>query len=101
MQLAPNNEGGFMARLGKDTWSEAIDRAKDHFNAGWKELGRAAELAKGKGQDSWEEAQEKGRDAWVNAKARGMEMWEDAKSAGADRWSEVRDRGEEWVEDAG
>jgi len=63
----------------KETWSDSIDRARDHFNAGWKELADAATDAKERGQDVWTEAQKKGRDAWVNAKAKGMESWEDLK----------------------
>src|SRR5579864_3894776 len=85
---------------GKENWVEAIDRAKEHFNQGWKELASAAELAKEKGQDVWAQAQEKGREAWVNARAKGMEKWEDAKTAGVEALNEARERGEEAVQDA-
>jgi len=84
----------------KENWAEAIERAKEHFNEGWRELGRAAEMAKEKGQSTWTEAQVKGREAWVNAKARGMETWEDAKEAGLEALDEARDRGEELMKDA-
>jgi ElaB/YqjD/DUF883 family membrane-anchored ribosome-binding protein len=89
-----------MAEHGKEMWSEAIDKAKENFNAGWKELGKAAELAKAKGQDAWGEAQDKGRDAWVNAKAKGMEMWDDTRTRGKEMYSDARDRGEEVIDDA-
>ena len=85
---------------GKESWAEAIERAKEHFNEGWRELARAAELAKSRGQDVWSEAQQKGRDAWVNAKAKGMENWEDAKTAGLDALEDARERGEEAFRDA-
>src|SRR5438309_11425482 len=85
---------------GKENWAEAVDRAKQHFSEGWRELGRAAELAKEKGEKSWAEAQVKGRDAWVNAKAKGMEAWEDAKETGSEVLDEARERGEEALKDA-
>jgi ElaB/YqjD/DUF883 family membrane-anchored ribosome-binding protein len=81
----------------KEDWSEAIDRARDHFNDGWKELGAAAELAKERGEDVWAQAQKKGKEAWVNARALGMEKWEDAKEKG----SEALERGEEIFDEAG
>jgi len=84
----------------KETLSDSIDRARDHFNAGWKELADAATDAKERGQDVWTEAQKKGRDAWVNAKAKGMESWEDLKERGNEAWSDTRVRGEEMVQDA-
>jgi ElaB/YqjD/DUF883 family membrane-anchored ribosome-binding protein len=84
----------------KDKWSEAIDRARDLFNQGWKELGSAAELAKEKGDDAWTEAQKRGRDAWVNAKAKGMENWIDLKERSLEGIDDVQERGEELMRDA-
>lgn len=85
---------------GKENWAAAIDRAKQHFNEGWRDLGKAAELAKENGETSWKEAQAKGRETWVNAKANGMEIWEDAKETGAEVLDEARARGEEALKDA-
>lgn len=85
---------------GKENWAEAIDRAKDHFNEGWKELARAAELAKAKGEDAWENAQARGREVWQHAKAAGMEKWGDAKQQGVEALNEAREHGEEVFKDA-
>ncbi len=85
---------------GKENWAEAIDKARDHFNQGWKELAQAAELAKEKGEETWKSAQIKGREAWQHAKAAGMEKWEDAKEQGVEALGDVRERGEEAFKDA-
>ena len=89
-----------MASNGKEIWSDAIDKAKENFNAGWKELSKAAEIAKDKGQDAWSEMQEKGRDAWIDAKSKGMEIWGDAKGRSKDTYDDVRERSEELLKDA-
>jgi len=89
-----------MEHNGKDNWSEALDRAKELFDKGWKEMNKASELAKSKGADVWEEAQKQGRETWGNAKAKGMEMWEDAKSRSVDAYEDARERGEEMIDDA-
>jgi ElaB/YqjD/DUF883 family membrane-anchored ribosome-binding protein len=85
---------------GKDSWVDAIEKAKHHFNQGWNELGKAAELAKEKGADVWGEAQQKGQEVWTNARARGMEKWEDARDNSREAVQHARERGEEAVEDA-
>jgi ElaB/YqjD/DUF883 family membrane-anchored ribosome-binding protein len=85
---------------GKESWAEAIDRARDHFNEGWKELARAGELAKEKGEEAWKSAQAKGRETWQHARAAGMEKWEDAKDYSSEMMADARERGEEVVKDA-
>jgi ElaB/YqjD/DUF883 family membrane-anchored ribosome-binding protein len=85
---------------GKEKWADAIERARELFNQGWKELGDAAELAKEKGEDAFEEAQKRGREVWTNARARGMETWVDAKERGLESFHDAQDRGEELVKDA-
>lgn len=84
---------------GKDNWVDAIEKAKHHFNQGWNELAKAAELAKEKGEDSLYEAQKKGQEVWTNARARGMEKWEDFQDAGREALGDARERGEEAIQD--
>src|SRR5688500_1888952 len=85
---------------GKDKWAEGIEKARDLFNQGWKELSKAAEDAKEKGEDALQEAQRRGTEAWTHARAKGMESWVDAKERSVDAFYEAQDRSEELVKDA-
>jgi ElaB/YqjD/DUF883 family membrane-anchored ribosome-binding protein len=89
-----------MQANGKENWANTIEKARDHFNDGWKELAKAAEEAKERGTDAWAEAQKKGREAWVNAKAKGMESWEDAQEVSLNALKDARERSEEALQDA-
>jgi ElaB/YqjD/DUF883 family membrane-anchored ribosome-binding protein len=76
---------------GKEEWSEAIEKARDHFKEGWQELGRAATLAKAKGQEAWERAQERGREAWEEAKEQGRQSWENLIDRGGKAWEDTEE----------
>ncbi len=72
---------------GQDTWKSSIEMARDHFNKGLKELGKAGQQAKSQGKVAWRSAQERMREAF-----------EEVKVKGASTWDETRERGEEFIE---
>jgi len=74
---------------GKEEWKDAVEKARDLYEQGKKEMSKAVELAKERGQDAFDQARRKGQQAW-----------EDAKVAGGRAWGEAKDRGEEAWEDA-
>src|SRR6185503_13468408 len=74
---------------GHEEWKSAMQKAQAILEEGRKEMERAAQMAKEKGQDAWEAAQKTGRKAW-----------DDARVASANAWDDVKDKGEEAWEDA-
>jgi ElaB/YqjD/DUF883 family membrane-anchored ribosome-binding protein len=75
---------------GHDEWKAAIEKAQDILEEGRKEMARATQLAKEKGEEAWQAAREKSREAWDDVRASGLnaiddfrdrsdEMWEDAE----------------------
>jgi ElaB/YqjD/DUF883 family membrane-anchored ribosome-binding protein len=78
-----------MTKNGKDTWKSTIELARDHFDKGFKELGKAAVQAKSQGRDSW-----------LAARERLEEAWEDIRAKGLERLDQSRERGEAWVENS-
>jgi ElaB/YqjD/DUF883 family membrane-anchored ribosome-binding protein len=77
-----------MAENGKEHLDAAIEKARDLFNQGKKELQRASEMAKDKGEDAWERVQE-----------RSEELLKTVRAAGLDRLDSVRENSEELVHD--
>ncbi len=91
-----------MASNGKearDEWKNVMDKAEEMMEQGRKEMLKAAELAKDKGEDAWEEAQAKAQQAWKHARARGGEFWDEAKAKGDRLAKDARDAGEDALED--
>lgn len=72
---------------GMDTWKASIEMARDHFEQGFNDLGKAAQQAKSQGQDAWRMAREHMREAWHEARAKSGTTWD-----------ETRERGEELIE---
>ena len=88
-----------MASNGKEEWNGVVERAEEMIEEGRQEMIKAAELAKDKGEDAWEEAQSKARQSWKHARARGAELWDDAKERGEKLARDARDYSEDFVED--
>ena len=73
---------------GHEDWKVAMEKAEELLEQGKREMAKAAEMAKEKGQDAWVAAQKKSREAWDEIRANGLNALDDA-----------RDRGEELLED--
>jgi ElaB/YqjD/DUF883 family membrane-anchored ribosome-binding protein len=73
-----------------------MEKARELYEEGRKEMMRATEMAKEKGEDALEAAQKKAREAWENTKAKSSEFWDDAASKSGRAYNEAR----EWSEDA-
>ena len=74
---------------GHDEWKIAIEKGQELLEQGQKEMAKAAELAKEKGEEAWEAARKKTQEAWDDIRASGLNAMDD-----------VRDKGEEVWEDA-
>ena len=74
---------------GHDEWKIALEKGQELLEQGQKEMARAAEIAKEKGEEAWEAARQKTREAWDDIRASGMNAFDD-----------VRDKSEEVWEDA-
>ncbi len=74
---------------GHDEWKITMEKAQEKLDEGRREMMKAAELAKEKGQEAWDMARKKGQEAWDEVRASGMNALDD-----------VRDKGEEVWEDA-
>ncbi|HVO33093.1 MAG TPA: hypothetical protein VMU17_04200, partial [Elusimicrobiota bacterium] len=56
---------------GKEEWNDAIDKARELYEQGKREMARAAQLAKEKGGEVLEIAQQKAEEAWDEAQKAG------------------------------
>ncbi len=74
---------------GHDEWKAAIEKAQQILEEGRKEMAKATQMAKEKGQEAWEAARAKSREAWEEVRASGLNTIDD-----------VRDKSEELWEDA-
>src|SRR5438552_11317205 len=74
---------------GHDEWKAAIEKAQEMLEEGRKEMAKAAEMAKAKGEEAWQAARKQSREAW-----------DDARAASLNTLDDVRDKGEEIWEDA-
>jgi ElaB/YqjD/DUF883 family membrane-anchored ribosome-binding protein len=74
---------------GHDEWKVVIEKAQEMLEQGQKEMAKATEMAKAKGEEAWEAARKKSREAWDDIRASGLNTLDD-----------VRDKGEEVWEDA-
>lgn len=72
-----------------EEWSDTIEKARQLLEEGRKEMARAADMAREKGQDALDMARKKSREAWDTVRTKGMNAMDD-----------VRDKSEEVWEDA-
>ncbi len=74
---------------GHEEWKTAMAKAQELLDEGRREMAKAAEMAKEKGQDAWEAARKKGREAWEEVRATGMNSLDDARDKGEEVWEDV------------
>ena len=74
---------------GQEEWKEAIDKAQELLEEGRKEMARATEMAKEKGEEAWEAARKKGREAWEEARATGLNALDDVRDKGEEAWEDA------------
>src|SRR5689334_21166472 len=72
-----------------EEWKAAIDKAQELLEQGRKEMAKAAEMAKEKGQDAWEAARKKSREAWDDVRSNGLNMWDDVRGQGEEMWEDA------------
>ncbi len=78
-----------MRENGHDDWKATMGRAQELLDQGRKEMAKAAEIAR-----------EKGEDALIAARKRGQEVWDEARANGMNTIDDLRDQGEEIWDDA-
>ncbi len=72
-----------------EEWKVTMEKAEELLEQGRKEMAKAAELAKEKGQDAWEAAQKKGKKVWDEARANGMNVVDDLKDQTEEIWEDA------------
>jgi len=75
---------------GHDEWKAVMEKAQEMLEEGRKEMAKAAEMAKEKGQDAWETARKKGRMAWDEARASGLNAMDDVRDQGEELWDDAQ-----------
>jgi ElaB/YqjD/DUF883 family membrane-anchored ribosome-binding protein len=78
-----------MMSNGKDEWKAAMEKAQELLEEGRRQMSKAAEMAKEKGEDAWDAARKKGQQAWDEVRASGMNAWEDVKDKGEEMWEDA------------
>ena len=74
---------------GHDEWKAAIEKAQGLLEEGQREMAKAAEMAKEKGQEAWEAARKKSRQAWDEVRASGLNSLDDARDKGEEIWEDA------------
>jgi ElaB/YqjD/DUF883 family membrane-anchored ribosome-binding protein len=74
---------------GHDEWKEAIEKAQEILEEGRKEMARATQMAKEKGQDAWEAARAKSREAWDDVRAAGLNTIDDVQDKSEELWEDA------------
>lgn len=75
---------------GNEEWKAAMEKAQELLDQGKREMAKAAEMAKEKGQDAWEAARQKGREAWDEVRASGLNSLDDVRDKGEEMWEDVQ-----------
>lgn len=78
-----------MSTNGKEEWSQAMEKAHELLEEGRREMARAAEMAKEKGQDAWNAARKKGQEAWEKSRTAGLNAWDDVKDKSEEAWEDT------------
>ena len=74
---------------GKEEWKAAMEKAQELLEEGRRQMTKAAEMAKEKGEDAWDAARKKGQEAWEEVRAHGANTWEDVKDKGEEVWEDA------------
>jgi len=82
--------GGFMREEnGHEEWKAAMEKAQEMMEEGRREMAKAAEMAKEKGQEAWEAARAKSREAWEEVRAKGLNAIDDVRDKGEEIWDDA------------
>lgn len=74
---------------GHEDWKVTMDKAQELLEEGRREMAKAAEMAREKGQDAWQAAQKKGRQVLDEARASGMNVVDDLKDQTEEIWDDA------------
>jgi ElaB/YqjD/DUF883 family membrane-anchored ribosome-binding protein len=74
---------------GHDEWKIVIEKAQEMLEQGQKEMAKAAEMAKAKGEDAWKAARKKSLEAWEDVRASGLNALDDARDQTQEVWEDA------------
>lgn len=74
---------------GHEDWKVTMEKASELLEQGRKEMAKAAELAREKGEDAWTAAQKRGKQVWDEARANGMNAVDDLKDQTEEIWEDA------------
>ena len=74
---------------GHEEWKTAIAKAQELLEEGKREMAKATEMAKEKGEDAWEAARKKSQEAWDEVRANGLNALDDVRDKGEEMWEDV------------
>jgi len=73
----------------EEEWSDAIEKARELLEQGRREMSKATEMAKDKGEEAWKSARRRSQQAWEQAKSSGLNAWDDVKDQGEEVWDDT------------
>src|SRR5882672_7926536 len=74
---------------GHEEWKSAMEKAQELLEEGQREMAKAAEMAKEKGQEAWDAARKKGREAWDEVRASGLNTLDDVRDQSEELWEDA------------
>ena len=74
---------------GHQDWKAAMEKAQEMLEEGRKEMAKATEMAKEKGEEAWTAARKKGTEAWDEIRASGLNALDDARDKGEEIWEDA------------
>jgi ElaB/YqjD/DUF883 family membrane-anchored ribosome-binding protein len=74
---------------GHDEWKATMEKAQEMLEEGQREMAKAAEMAKEKGQEAWEAARKKSRQAWDEVRANGLNALDDVRDKSDEIWEDA------------
>jgi ElaB/YqjD/DUF883 family membrane-anchored ribosome-binding protein len=73
----------------KEEWNDALDKARAMLEDGRREMAKATEMAREKGEEAWHSARKKSQEAWDQLRASGYNAYEDAKDRSEEVWEDT------------
>lgn len=74
---------------GHDEWKAAMEKAQELLEEGRREMAKATEMAREKGQDAWEAARKRSQETWDEVRASGLNAWDDVKDKSEEVWEDA------------
>jgi|GEM_PF-3104934 len=72
-----------------EEWSDTIEKARALLEEGRKEMARAADMAREKGQEALDTARQKSKEAWDSVRLKGAHVYEDVKDKSEEVWEDA------------